>query len=120
MFARQVTESFNSKVGNLANLKLTAPSELIRNPSNRPDAWEDRIIKSKLQSIGWEKGSFVAEESDLGGKNAYRLLIPEYYDTSCLSCHGEPKGEKDITNGTKEGGKLGDLGGAVSVGIYLP
>jgi hypothetical protein len=119
-FARQVVESFNSKVGNLAYLRLTAPSEVIRNPSNRPDTWEDRMIKSKLQSIGWEMGRFVADEADLGGRRAYRLLIPEYYDTSCLACHGEPKGEMDITNGRKEGGKLGDLGGAVSVGIYLP
>jgi hypothetical protein len=36
-----------------------------------------------------------------------------------LVCHGGPKGEKDITGGKKEGGKPGDLGGAISGAIYL-
>ena len=51
-------------------------------------------------------------------RDAFRLLIPEYYGKSCLGCHGEPKGERDITGGKKEGGRLGELGGAISVSIY--
>ena len=52
------------------------------------------------------------------GRNAFRLILPEYYKQSCLSCHGGPKGERDITGGKKEGGKLGELGGAISVTLF--
>jgi hypothetical protein len=45
-------------------------------------------------------------------------MIPEYYGDSCLACHGVPKGAVDITGGKKEGGVLGELGGAISVVIY--
>ena len=34
---------------------------------------------------------------------------------SCLSCHGEPKGELDITGYPKEGAHEGDLGGIISI-----
>ncbi len=46
------------------------------------------------------------------------MMVPEYYKQSCLACHGEPKGKRDITGGRKEGGKLGELGGAISVVIF--
>ena len=96
VFTYPFAERFSQKVGDLAYLKLTAPRELIRRQSNAPDAWEDQIIKNKFQSTGWGKGEFVAEEAKLNGKKAYRLLIPEYYESSCLACHGEPKGATDI------------------------
>ena len=44
--------------------------------------------------------------------------MPEYYTAGCLSCHGEPKGEMDITGYPKEGGKLDDLGGVISVTLF--
>jgi hypothetical protein len=118
-FAYRVAQVFSQKVGDLAYLKLTAPQELIRQKSNMPDAWENRTITNVFQSPGWKKEGFVAEVAELNGKKAYRLLIPEYYDVSCLACHGEPKGATDISGWKKEGGKLGDLGGALSAGIYL-
>ena len=58
------------------------------------------------------------EDANHKGKPAFRLILPEYYKKACLNCHGEPKGEKDITGGKKEGGKLGELGGAISFVIY--
>lgn len=119
VFAYQVAERFNRKEGELAYVKLTAPAELVRHPPNAPDAWEDQMIKSKFQSPGWKKGEFIEEEAELNGRKAYRVLIPEYYEPSCLACHGEPKGAIDITGGKKEGRKLGDLGGAISAAIYL-
>ena len=36
----------------------------------------------------------------------------------CLTCHGEPKGEIDVTGYPKEGGKLGDLGGVISITLF--
>ena len=119
VFAYRVAERFDSKVGELGYVKLTAPAELIRHQPNFPDTWEDQMIKSKFQSATWKKGDFVEQEAQLHGRKAYRVLIPEYYETSCLSCHGGPKGSTDITGGIREGGKLGDLGGAISAAIYL-
>jgi Protein of unknown function (DUF4239)/Protein of unknown function (DUF3365) len=119
VFAYRVAEGFTRKVAELGYLKLTAPEELVRHQSNLPDAWENQTIKSKFQSAGWKKDKFVEQEAPLNGKKAYRVLIPEYYETSCLACHGEPRGSIDITGGKREGGKLGDLGGAISGAIYL-
>ena len=66
----------------------------------------------------------VAEGSVLLGQRreertpAQRTLIPEYYGASCLSCHGSPQGEIDITGFAKEGAKEGDLGGIISITLY--
>jgi hypothetical protein len=119
VFTYRVAQRFTSKVGEFAYVKLTAPPELIRHQPNTPDTWERNVIQDKFQSAGWKKGEFVEEEAELNGKKAYRVIIPEYYEPSCLACHGEPKGSIDITGGKKEGGKLGDLGGAISAAIYL-
>lgn len=119
VFTYRVAHRVTSKVGEFAYVKLTAPSELIRHQPNTPDSWENDMIKAKFQSAGWSKGEFVEEVAELNGRKAYRVIIPEYYEASCLACHGEPKGALDSTGGKKEGGKLGDLGGAISAGIYL-
>jgi hypothetical protein len=119
MFVSQVAERFNRKVGQLGYLKLTAPAELVRRQTNSPDAWEEQIIKSKFQSPGWKKGAFVEQEAELNGRKAYRLLIPEYYETSCFACPGAPTGSKDVTGARSQGAKLGDLSGAISAAIYL-
>ncbi len=45
-----------------------------------------------------------------------RVAVPEYYSQSCLSCHGAPQGELDITGYPREGAAaLGDLGGVISI-----
>lgn len=119
VFTYRVAALFTRKVGDLAYLKLTAPKEVVRNLANMPDAWEDAVIKGKFTTAGWNKSDFFAEEAALNGRRAYRLMIPEYYDAGCLACHGEPQGARDISGGTKEGGKLGELGGAISAAIYL-
>jgi hypothetical protein len=48
-----------------------------------------------------------------------RLLLPLFYGKACLSCHGEPKRQPDISGYKKEGAKEGDLGGAISVKVPL-
>lgn len=52
------------------------------------------------------------------GRDAFRVLVPEYYGQGCMSCHGEPKGAMDITGYPKEGHRVGDLGGVISVTLY--
>lgn len=118
VFGRLVNESFASLVGTEAQVKVTAPPDLVRNRKAMPDDWETRIIADDLMSPDWPKGQVYAELTELGGKPAYRVLVPEYYSTGCLSCHGEPKGEIDITGYPKEGGREGDLGGVISISIF--
>ena len=117
-FARLVNERFEEKVGDRAKMKVTAPVELVRNRKARPDAWEQRIIESKFLSANWPKGQSYVEEVEMDGRNAFRMLIPEYYSASCLACHGKPKGEIDISGYPKEGGAEGDLGGAMSITLF--
>jgi hypothetical protein len=119
VFFRVSANRFNEKMAGKMYLKLTAPHHLLRNPLNKPDSWENAIIEEKFMNPSWPKGKGYAEVTNFKGKKAYRIMIPEYYLASCLLCHGEPKGELDITGNKKEGGKIGDLDGAVSLTIIL-
>ena len=115
VFGRLVSESFSEKVGGLAAIKVTAPAELVRNRKARPDPWEAQVITDHLLSPGWERGAVYAAEAEVAGQPAFRVMVPEYYGQGCLSCHGAPKGELDITGYPKEGGTLGALGGVISI-----
>lgn len=118
VFAGQIALDFSKAMSGKIAIKLTAPESYIRNRRNRPDAWEHKAIETLFKSPNWEKGQAFSEVADHKGRRGLRLILPEYYNESCLSCHGTPKGEVDITGGIKEGGALGDLGGAISVVIY--
>ncbi len=118
IFARLVTQKFGVAAGDRATIKLTAPKNYVRNRANRPDKWEHKVIETMFRSPDHPNGQHFAETTDVKGKQAYRLILPEYYKESCLGCHGGPKGERDITGGKKEGGTLGELGGAISVIIF--
>ncbi|MEP3639846.1 MAG: DUF3365 domain-containing protein [Paracoccaceae bacterium] len=112
VFARLVNEQFGETVGELASVKVTAPIDLVRNRKARPDAWETAVITEKFLTGDWTRGEPWYEEIN---ETTFRMLIPEYYSESCLSCHGETAGEVDITGFPKEGGKEGQLGGAISI-----
>ena len=118
VFARLVSEDFNQMAKGEAEMKVTAPPELVRNRKARPDAWEAEVIKTKLLDPKWPKGQSYSAVTDIDGRRAFRVMVPEYYAASCLACHGEPKGNMDITGYPKEGGKLGDLGAAMSITLY--
>jgi hypothetical protein len=118
VFAKQVADRFTKRMEGKLSIKLTAPPSYVRNRSNRPDAWESSVLAAKFASAGWEKNKTFGEMTERNGQPAYRLMLPEYYGESCMSCHGTPKGERDITGGKKEGAQLGELGGAISVAVY--
>ena len=48
-----------------------------------------------------------------------RLMYPLYMTRQCLDCHGEPKGERDKTGYPREGLRLGQNAGAISVAIHM-
>lgn len=118
VFAGQVATKASEKLAGKAVIKLTAPKELVRNRKNKPDAWEDKAIEETFKKAGYEKGKPFSETTSVDGKNVFRFIQPEYYGQSCLSCHGGPKGETDISGGKKEGANLDDLGGAISVTLF--
>jgi Protein of unknown function (DUF3365) len=118
VFARLVSEDFNQMAKGEAEVKVTAPPELVRNRKARPDAWEADIIKTKLLGADWPKGQSYSAVVDTNGRPAFRVAVPEYYAASCLACHGSPKGEMDLTGYPKEGGKTGDLGAVISITLY--
>jgi hypothetical protein len=118
VFGRHVSESFGRRAVGLAEIKVTAPSELIRNPKARADAWEGAVLREKLMSPSWPKDQIFSEVTTANNKPAYRTALPEYYTASCLSCHGSPAGEIDMTGYPKEGAAAGDLGGAISITLY--
>jgi hypothetical protein len=118
VFARLVNESFESHAKNEAEVKVTAPEQLVRNRKARPDPWESDVMRNKLLQADWPRGQAYTAEVDTKGRSAYRMMMPEYYANSCLSCHGSPKGQTDITGYPKEGGKEGDLGAVISVTLF--
>jgi Protein of unknown function (DUF3365) len=118
LFARLVNEAFVRRANGEAEMKLTAPSERVRNLKARPDAWEEEIIETRLLSPNWPRGQPYSAAVEFKGRPAFRVMVPEYYDSSCLSCHGSPKGELDITGYPKEGAKEGELGGIISIVLH--
>jgi len=117
-FGRLVNETFGRGAINDAEMKVTAPLELVRNRKARPDEWETQVIREKLLAPDWPKGQLFAAVAKNKGRDAYRVAVPEYYPASCLTCHGGPKGQMDITGYPKEGAKEGDLGGVMSITLY--
>jgi hypothetical protein len=116
VFSRLVSEAFSRRAGGEAEMKVTAPPDLVRNRKARPDAWELQVITTHFEASDWPKGqpfSAVLDQPD--GHPLFRIAVPEYYAASCLNCHGAPKGKVDLTGYPMEGAALGDLGGVISI-----
>ena len=118
VFARLTNERFRAMMGDEADVKVTAPKALVRNRKALPDVWENEVIETTLIKPDWSKTDVFMAETPSQGREAFRVLIPEYYSAGCLTCHGEPKGEIDVTGYPKEGGQLGDLGGVISITLF--
>lgn len=108
-FARESALAFNKASGGKATIKLTTSNELLVNTDNKADSWETSAIEGKFKSSGWEKGKAYSEKTAEG----FRLILPEYYISGCMSCHGGNTG-KELHPGNIEG-VVGELGGAISV-----
>jgi general secretion pathway protein A len=86
-----------------------------RNPKNEPDDYEQSVLQWLAGRPNGE--AYVSELTD--GGTTLRVMMPIYYVRECLTCHGEPKGEWDVSGYPKEGAREGDLAGAISVRIPL-
>jgi hypothetical protein len=115
VFSRLVGEEFSRLADGDAELRVTAPPKLVRNRRSRPDAWETTVIEKDFLAPSWPKGQSFEDRVEQNGKPVFRIAVPEYYAASCLTCHGSPAGQLDITGYPKEGAALGDLGGVISI-----
>jgi len=114
VFGRLVSEAFSRRAAGEAEMKVTAPPNLVRNRRALPDPWESAAIADHFTAKDWPKGEPFAAVVEQGNHPVSRIAVPEYYSQSCLSCHGAPRGSTDITGYPREGAALGDLGGVIS------
>lgn len=114
VFARKSGERFYRKTG--IRMKLTGMD--YRYPGNKPDEFEVEVLRV-FADTRHPKGQPYSKATIIDGKPVLRMMDPEYAATSCLGCHGNPKGDRDITGMKKEGWKEGDLAGAISIVIPM-
>ncbi len=90
-------------------------SDKPRNERNTADEFENRAIDA------FRANPSLKEYADFdtmdNGMQYYRYLLPLEMDSGCISCHGGPKGEIDVTGFPKEGLENGELVGVASISI---
>jgi hypothetical protein len=114
VFARRVGEHFYRKTG--VRMKLTGIE--YRSPSSKPDDFEQEVLRMFSDSRH-PKDQVYVRNTMVDGRPVLRMMDPEYAAVSCLSCHGAPKGERDVMGMKKEGWKEGGLAGAISLVLPL-
>ncbi|KKM09550.1 histidine kinase [Clostridiales bacterium PH28_bin88] len=88
-----------------------------RNAANAPNAFETDGLRRFVEDPSLRE--YAQEYITATGKTVFCYMVPMNILESCLPCHGEPAGQLDIAGYPKEGYKLGDLGGALSVAIPM-
>jgi len=83
------------------NVKFHITSHKPIRPANRPYPWE----KKALQTFTKKNNEYSEWNSSKTGKKYFRYVIPLWTEDACLKCHA------------KQGYKLGDLRGGISVSI---
>ena len=84
-----------------------------RNKEDSPDDFERQALEAFSADETLESYSGVS--TDENGEGTYYYLRPRRINASCLTCHGDPAGEKDPLGYEKEGYHVGTVAGAVSI-----
>ena len=111
-FGTQVADSFSKDTG-LELRQIGPPGTEPRNPNNKPNEQEEQLLYN-VQKNHPRVGDHIVEQ-ELADSRGVRVMLPLFYSKQCLACHGNPKGQVDISGYQKEGFKEGDLGGAISI-----
>lgn len=114
-FGTQVAHSFSKDTG-LKLRQIGPPGTEPRNPNNKPNEQEEHLLYA-VQKNHPRFGDHIVEQQ-LADSRGVRVMLPLFYSKQCLACHGNPKGEVDISGYEKEGFKEGDLGGAISIVLF--
>lgn len=87
-----------------------------RSEQDIPDEFEAEALERFNANSSVKEHCGIAEYQ---GEERFRYLQALEVDNSCLSCHGEPAGELDVTGKEKEGWTLDSVGGAISIVIPI-
>ncbi len=79
----QVANDFSLITGH----RLKQTSLRVRNPSNAPDEWEKKVLKS-MEKPEYSDGKGFGEFIKTNGNKIYRYMKPIYVEVACLQCHG--------------------------------
>lgn len=94
--------------------KVRYVSDTPRNRADEPDDFEQSAINAfRSDPTLTEFYSY----DEVNGKRVFRYMEPMILDESCLSCHGEPAGEIDLSGYPREGFTKGHIYGAISMDI---
>jgi hypothetical protein len=110
VWARKTGEKFEKATG----IRLRLTSANYRYQGNKPDEFEAEVLKL-FEDKDYPKGKGYSRTMMQDGKPVLRVLAPEYAGKACLSCHGDPKGQRDVSGNGKEGWQEGDPAGAISL-----
>lgn len=108
--AKSVSTLFTSNTDYIIRFTGEAP----RQKANAPDAFEQEAFDAFRSNPGLASYSGVRTDEETG-QRVFRYTEPLYVTESCLECHGDPAGEIDQYGYPKEGMKVGDIGGAMSI-----
>ncbi|MFY4727884.1 Tll0287-like domain-containing protein [Nitrospira sp. BLG_2] len=82
-----------------------------RNLKNTPDAYEEMVLKR----LANQRASTTPIVEWIDGGKLLRTMMPIYYSEDCLTRDGNPKGILDISGYPREGARVGELAGVISI-----
>lgn len=109
---RSIGKLFSNESGYLTRFVNFDP----RNSEDTPDEFEAEALNAFRADPGLTEYYAVTKYD---GQQVFRYLAPMKIERTCLECHGEPKGEIDVTGHPKEGWAIDDIGGAISIVIPM-
>lgn len=109
---RSIAQLFTNESGYVTRFVNFNP----RNVEDTPDEFESQALDAFYADPSLKEYYAI---TDYQGQRVFRYLAPMKIERTCLECHGEPKGEMDITGHPKEGWAIDDIGGAISIVIPM-
>lgn len=109
---RSIAQLFTNESGYVTRFVNFNP----RNVEDTPDEFESQALDAFYADPSLKEYYAI---TDYQGQQVFRYLAPMKIERTCLECHGEPKGEIDITGHPKEGWAIDDMGGAISIVIPM-
>ncbi len=104
------------------NFTRASEGYMIRYARNNPRSYTDVPDPFEAAALeAFEAGSAAEyyQVAEYEGRPVFRYASMLQIKRNCLTCHGQERGDFDITGFTKEGMALGDVAGAVSIVIPL-
>lgn len=105
---RLVAEHFSSETGYYLRQVRLEP----RIAANAPDPVEAEMLRSLSTE---PRVDFLWRVDTSSGEPLFRFMLPLWIEPECLQCHGGSPDEVDVAGFPKEGLRVGELGGAITV-----